>query len=65
MARNYLPDVLLVAASTEAELPLFESRFDPMATRIFVCQDHACRLPVTDVEEALAQIRPGPSPLFP
>jgi uncharacterized protein YyaL (SSP411 family) len=65
MARNFLPDVLLVAAETETDLPLFESRYDRSATRIFVCQDHACRLPVSEVAEAMEQIRPGRSPLFP
>ena len=58
MAREFLPDALLVATSEDSDLPLFEMRFEPEVTRIFVCQDHSCRLPVTDVGEALDQIRP-------
>jgi uncharacterized protein YyaL (SSP411 family) len=65
MARNFLPDVLLVAADTKNDFPLFDSRFDAAATRIFVCQDHTCQLPVESVEEALSQIQPGQSVFFP
>ncbi len=65
MAQEFLPDVLLVATQNESELPLFEGRFDTGETRIFVCQDHTCRLPVSEVHEALNQIRSGPSLIFP
>jgi uncharacterized protein YyaL (SSP411 family) len=65
MARKFLPDVLLVATDAETDLPLFEGRFDPLTTRIFVCRDHTCRLPVTGVEEALEQMRSGQSAIFP
>ena len=58
MAREYLPDALLVAAVAPSDLPLFEARFDADLTRIFVCQDHSCRLPVTEVEAAMNQLRP-------
>ena len=64
MAREFLPDALLVHASEQSNLPLFEGRFEPGQTRIFVCQDHSCRLPVTSVNEALSQIRGIPT-LFP
>jgi uncharacterized protein YyaL (SSP411 family) len=58
MAREFLPDALLVATPGESELPLYQARYDPEITRIFVCQDHSCRLPVTQVREALGQMRP-------
>ena len=63
MAREYLPDALLVATTTSSELPLFQARFDPATTRIFVCQDHSCQLPVTDVPAALRQLRMQATPL--
>lgn len=61
LAREYLPDALVVASGSDSGLPLFEARFDPAMTRIFVCQDHSCRLPVTDVPAALEQLRPKPT----
>lgn len=65
MARPFHPDVLLVASETPTDLPLFESRFDPETTRIFVCRDHTCRLPVNTVDEALSQLQSAPSFIFP
>ena len=64
MAREFLPDALLVSTSQPSELPLFQARFEAGQTRIFVCQDHSCRLPVTSVKQALSQMRGVPS-LFP
>jgi uncharacterized protein YyaL (SSP411 family) len=64
MAREYLPDALLVSTSKPSDLPLFQGRFDSGQTRIFVCRDHSCRLPVTSVDQALTQIR-GTPVLFP
>ncbi|MEJ2584066.1 MAG: AGE family epimerase/isomerase, partial [Robiginitalea sp.] len=64
MAREYLPETLLVFTSERSELPLFEARFEAGPSRIFVCQDHSCRLPVTSVSQALRQIRGAPV-LFP
>jgi len=64
MAREFLPDALLVFTPEPSDLPLFQGRFDPGQTRIFVCQDHSCRLPVTTVAEALSQLRGTPE-LFP
>ena len=64
MARDFLPDALLVSTSKPSDLPLFQGRFDTGQTRIFVCQDHSCRLPVTSVDKALGQIRGTPA-LFP
>ena len=64
MAREFLPDALLVSTSKPSELPLFQGRFEPGQTRIFVCQDHSCRLPVTSVSQALLQIQGTPA-LFP
>jgi uncharacterized protein YyaL (SSP411 family) len=62
LAREFLPDALVVYTAQQSTLPLFEGRFDPGQTRIFVCQDHSCRLPVTEVGQALSQMRGNPSP---
>jgi uncharacterized protein YyaL (SSP411 family) len=52
---HYLPDCLLLGGAT-ANLPLLEGKSLPGQTRIFVCRDRVCSLPVTTVAEALDQI---------
>jgi uncharacterized protein YyaL (SSP411 family) len=53
---RYLPDCLLLGGAT-ANLPLLEGKTLPGQTRIFVCRDRVCSLPVTTAAEALEQIR--------
>lgn len=63
MARNldsyYLPNTLLVAATKEQpdQLPLLEYRFLEDQTRIYVCQNKVCQLPVDAVEDAVKQMK--------
>jgi len=52
---HYLPDCLLLGGAT-ANLPLLEGKTLPGETRIFVCRDRVCSLPVTTAAEALDQI---------
>lgn len=56
--QHYLPNVLLVAAKKEKkeQLPLLEYRFVEGATRIYVCRNMACQLPVDEVAKALEQM---------
>ena len=58
--RQYLPNTLLVAAeiAQENQLPLLEFRFVEGETKIYVCQNKVCQLPVTTVEDAMKQITP-------
>ncbi len=57
--QHYLPNILLVAAEKEKEgqLPLLEYRFVDGSTRIYVCQNMACQLPVDEVSAALDQMK--------
>jgi uncharacterized protein YyaL (SSP411 family) len=59
--RHYLPNVILAGAerACDGQVPLLDHRFTDDKTRIFVCQDKACQLPVTEPAEALKQIRQG------
>lgn len=56
--RHYLPNRLLVGARAEAEgqLPLLEFRFVEGETRVYVCQNKVCQLPVTEVAAAVQQM---------
>ncbi|MGC6421497.1 MAG: thioredoxin domain-containing protein [Flavobacteriaceae bacterium] len=40
-----------------ATLPLFNNRFDPMATQFFVCQQASCQLPTRQMQRAKDLIR--------
>lgn len=56
LAAHYTPGCLFLGAVRPSALPLLaEKPFD--TTRIFVCVDKTCRLPVTSAAEALQQLR--------
>ena len=50
--KHLIPNCLFAGSSEPSELPLLRERGGP-DTRIFVCVDHACQLPVTTLGEAL------------
>jgi uncharacterized protein YyaL (SSP411 family) len=55
----YVPNRLLVAAEKEkpGQIPLLEFRFVEGATRIYVCQNKVCQLPVDEVAAAVNQMK--------
>jgi len=54
--RHYLPNVFLSGGKREGSLSLHEGKLVDGQTVIYVCRDKTCRMPVTDVREALKQI---------
>lgn len=54
--RLYLPDTVIAGATseTDASLPVFENRFKPGETWIYVCSIGCCKQPVQTLLEALA-----------
>lgn len=54
--QTYIPNKLLIGSTGESELPLLEYKFTEGETRIYVCVNKSCKLPVTEVAEALKQI---------
>ena len=52
----YLPNVLLSGGKNEGTLALLQNKLVEEKTIIYVCQNKACQLPVTEVNEALKQI---------
>jgi uncharacterized protein YyaL (SSP411 family) len=54
---NYLPDMLLSGGRNEGSLPLLENKLMPGQTTIYVCQNKVCKRPVTEVSEALEQLK--------
>jgi uncharacterized protein YyaL (SSP411 family) len=55
-AAGFHPDALLAGASGPSALPLLEGRTAGEGTRIYVCRDRVCKLPVATVAEAAAQL---------
>ena len=50
----YLPQALIAESTTErTKASIFEGRWSEGRTRIFVCQNRACQLPVENVKEAI------------
>lgn len=57
--RHYLPHVLLAGAAQASpdELPLLADRFVKDETRVYVCENKVCQLPVNTVAAALPQLK--------
>jgi len=49
----YLPNKLIAGGTQSGNSPLLEGRFVPGQTFIYVCVNNACKLPVTETQEAL------------
>ena len=56
MKKNYLPNAVMAASEENSMLKLFKDR-QSENTRIFVCEDQNCLLPVEDGATAIKQIR--------
>ena len=54
--KRYIPNKLIVGSIKESNLPLLAYKYNPAETTIYICIDGACKLPVTDATDALAQI---------
>lgn len=54
--RHYLPDVIFLGSKAQSKLALLENKLVPGQTTIYVCRDKTCKLPVTQVNDALQQI---------
>ena len=54
LEKTFIPNKILLGGST-GTLPLLEDKFSNQ-TKIFVCKDKTCQLPVTEVSEALKQL---------
>lgn len=55
--RHFIPDMLLMGGAQEGSLPLLKDKLIKGQTTIFVCKNKSCRMPVSEVKEALKQLR--------
>ncbi len=55
--QQFMPDVFVLGGVAEGSLELLEGKLQPGRTMIYVCRNKTCKLPVTDPDEALKQIK--------
>ncbi len=53
MMQKYLPHAILLGGKNEGNLELLKDKLQEGETMIYVCQNKVCKLPVTDISEAL------------
>ncbi|MGC1203493.1 MAG: thioredoxin domain-containing protein [Flavobacteriaceae bacterium] len=51
--KTYLPNKLIAGSTSDNNMPLLENRYNPNSTLIYVCVNKACKLPVSEVEQAI------------
>ncbi len=54
--KNYLPNIIIAGSKDENSGLLFENRYTPDATLIYVCVNNACKLPVEDTKIAIESL---------
>ncbi|UCD59897.1 MAG: thioredoxin domain-containing protein [Flavobacteriaceae bacterium] len=57
MQQSYLPNVVFAGAKVESELSLIQNRYVPNSTLIYLCQHGSCKLPATDIDYVLNQLK--------
>ncbi len=58
LSDNYLANSLVLGSTGEENMELLTDKYQEGQTTIYVCQNKACKLPVTSVEDALGLITP-------
>lgn len=53
LSKQYRPNVFIIAGDANSSLPVFEGRYQPSKTLIYVCQNNTCAAPVATIEEAI------------
>ena len=57
LQRHYLPHAYTLGATGKSDLALLENKLIPGQTTIYVCQNKVCKLPTTEVDQALELLR--------
>ncbi len=55
--KSYLPNKLIAGSTSENNMALLENRYNPNHTRIYVCVNQACKLPVSEVDQAIKLLK--------
>ena len=54
---RYLPNILIAGSTSESKKPLLNYRYIDWETLIYVCVNNSCKLPVSNISEALNFIK--------
>jgi hypothetical protein len=57
MQQTYLPNTIFAGAKEESELSLIQNRFVANNTLIYLCEHGSCKLPTTDIQHVLNQLK--------
>jgi uncharacterized protein YyaL (SSP411 family) len=55
LEKYFIPNKILLGGAS-GSLPLLQDKWDGSTTKIFVCNNNVCRLPCTEVDDAIKQI---------
>ena len=55
--KTYIPNKIIAGSIKENTMPLLKNRFIESETLIYVCVNNACKLPVTEVEQAIKLLK--------
>lgn len=53
----YLPNIILSGTKSKSNLPVLEGKWSEDETLIYVCRNHVCQAPVSDLRAALQMIK--------
>ena len=53
----FIPNMVIAGSSQQSSIPVLKSKWNQDTTKIYVCVKGTCKLPVTEIKEAAAQIR--------
>jgi hypothetical protein len=57
LQKHFIPFAVIAGGHLESELLLLKGRLPKKSeTLIYVCVNHTCQLPVTDIDEVLTQL---------
>ncbi len=55
--RNYFPLLVIAGSREPSKLSLLKNRFVAEKTLLYICENHACQLPIESVEEAILRLK--------
>ena len=57
ISKTYLPNKIIIGATSSSTLELLEGKFEEGQNLIYVCKDKVCDLPTADPYKAIERIR--------
>lgn len=55
--RVYIPNKMILISENDSRLPLMEGKYIDGETMIYVCENKACQMPVSKVDDAIKQLK--------